>query len=573
MEDLQAGARVRRKSHKDEGQVSIFVVTAVGTFLLGFVGFGVDMTNLFLHKQMAQGAADAACVAAGMDMYVNQISGTSLGGFTRGTAYNCTSSSTDAPCKYAALNGYTSPGLAAGAESNLVSLSFPASVPGAAVDTTVTGDHPFVQVDVVDRVKVYFSSMLSGSSTQDVRALAKCGLQDSTEPVSIIVLDPRNETSVTNNGSFTIDIYGGPARSIQVNSVSTSAVVFDGSSGQINLSQGGPNDTGSDFGISGAQPMGGKLTTDLQPYLGSTGKYVSPDSPISDPFSLVCAPGQTADCLTTMDSTSAPAAPTSPTWPKTGDGAIVIGPLDGCPLGSTCSHYQAGVYNSGIDVKNTPAVFEPGLYYIKGGMALDSNSQVCPGTGAGDGSSGTTFYFADSNSISVASNSGAGLLACSNSSKTPLTANDIKCTGGSTLPGNMPGSTVLYGNILLAPCSGYYGDPLGTSNPIGEQRGILFFQNRSVSASPQWGGGGAFTLAGAMYFHDCDSSSVTGEGVNCNATNGYTDQLSLQGGSCSGTYVLGTIIMDKLALGGNPCINMDLNPVAAYKVLKVALLQ
>ncbi|HEV2495223.1 MAG TPA: pilus assembly protein TadG-related protein, partial [Terriglobia bacterium] len=90
--------------------MSILIVLAVGTFLFLFVGFGVDMTNLFFHRQTAQNAADAACVAAGMDMLVNQTNGgNSFGGFTRGTAFDCSGNSGSAPCKYAALNGYSSP--------------------------------------------------------------------------------------------------------------------------------------------------------------------------------------------------------------------------------------------------------------------------------------------------------------------------------------------------------------------------------------------------------------------------------------------------------------------------------
>ncbi len=52
-------------------------------------------------------------------------------GFTpAGTAFNCSPGSTQAPCKYAALNGYKSPGLTANQESNLVAVTFPTSVAG-----------------------------------------------------------------------------------------------------------------------------------------------------------------------------------------------------------------------------------------------------------------------------------------------------------------------------------------------------------------------------------------------------------------------------------------------------------
>jgi hypothetical protein len=107
---------------------------------------------------------------------------------------------------------------------------------------------------------------------------------------------------------------------------------------------------------------------------------------------------------------------------------------------------------------------------------------------------------------------------------------------------------------------------------------MIFFQDRSADLTtagaqqPKWGGGGSFGLNGIMYFHYCNSADGAHLGTNCNAS-AYKDQLSLQGGSCSNTFVIGNIITDKLHLGGTPCVEMDLNPNALYYVLKAALLQ
>ena len=119
------------------------------------------------------------------------------------------------------------------------------------------------------------------------------------------------------------------------------------------------------------------------------------------------------------------------------------------------------------------------------------------------------------------------------------------------------------------------GDPLGVDDPVGEQRGMLFFQDRlgnlaAASKKPLWSGGGAFGLAGNLYSHYCPAG--TGPGA-CDSTNGFTDQLELGGGSASSTFVVGDIVTDKLYLHGNPNIEMDLNPNALYYVLKASLLQ
>lgn len=218
----------------DEGQVSILVVLLVCIFVLAFMGFGADMTNLFFRRQAAQGAADAACVATATDMFVN-LQGSGLGGFTTGTAFKCTSSSTQAPCKYASLNGYSSPGLTANTESNLVSISFPGSVSGAAPPAASTGvTTAFVEAAVTDRVRIYFSSLVTSQKTQDVFAVAKCGLQSASSNPPMLILDPTDQTTFDVYGTPNVVIVGGPNKSIQVNSINTQAVNIQGSA-TVNL--------------------------------------------------------------------------------------------------------------------------------------------------------------------------------------------------------------------------------------------------------------------------------------------------------------------------------------------------
>jgi len=257
-------------------------------------------------------------------------------------------------------------------------------------------------------------------------------------------------------------------------------------------------------------------------------------------------------------------------------------------------------------VKNATAIFDPGIYYMAGNacggstnssLCAQANSCIRPSTNTGDGSGGTIFYFSDTNgySVQVGANAGcSGTNAFSTTTGTGSLANGIKCIGpgnpGATqIPSNLPAT--LSGSVLLGPCrvptvtslcasansnancNLNFGDPLGTADPNGEQRGILFFQDRAVNASnnASWGGGGSTLLAGTMYFHQCvTSGSDTGQGCVSGA---FNDQLQLQGGSGSNTYVLGDIIVDQLQLGGNSSIVMDLNPTAAYTTLKAALVQ
>ena len=60
----------RGRQSNESGQVMVLIVLALGLFLLGAAGFSVDMGNLWFHRQSAQNAADAACMAGAMDILV-----------------------------------------------------------------------------------------------------------------------------------------------------------------------------------------------------------------------------------------------------------------------------------------------------------------------------------------------------------------------------------------------------------------------------------------------------------------------------------------------------------------------
>jgi Putative Flp pilus-assembly TadE/G-like len=544
-------SRRDQNSPSDAGQATLFVLLALGLFLVGAVAFCVDIANLWFHRQSAQNAADAACTAGAMDLLVDANTGiTNQGGFTAGTAFDCLSTPNAAPCKYAALNGYNGTNASPG---NSVSVSFPGSVPGVTTPPPALAPTPFIRVDVLDHVQTFFSGMLSGSHTQDVRAFAVCGLVLVKSPVPIVVLDrhnPSKGSALNVQGNPDITIFGGPSQSIQVNSDDSAAVTIAGSA-IVDLTLGGPNNTGSSFGVTGGPtaPPGGFIT-------GPTGHWMQ-HSPINDPFADVAAPAQPPD---------APA----PVPFLAGDAR--------CPGALPCTEYYPGHYRApGIQVKHATAIFVEGLYYLDGGLTADPNSCLRPSPdGASDVSNqigGTIFYLTGSGSLNVDSNSGSKCPATAPFNTTAGTGtltNGIKCTATSSVPTNMPAT--LTGNVLLAPCTGTYGDPLGAADPLGVQRGMLFFLDRSVTnANPSWGGGGTFLLAGDMYFHSCDAA---GDGGPCGPTGTYyTDNFTLQGNAGSTTYLLGDIITDNLQLGGTSGITMDLNPNKAYDILKVSLLR
>jgi hypothetical protein len=548
----------RRDRSREAGQATLFLILALGIFLLGALCFAFDMSNMWFHRQAAQTAADAACTAGAMDLLVDSQGGaTGYQGFTAGTNYSCTASSTDSVCQYAAKNGYNSNNTSPG---NAVNVSFPASVIGVTTPPAGIAPNPLIRVDVVDHVQTFFLGLFSGGTSKDVRAFATCGVELATSPIPIVVLDPQNPgttAALSVQGTPAITIVGGPARSIQVDSGASNATNIGGA-GTIDLSKGGPNGTGSDIGI-----YGGPATAPGGFNGGTTGHWISPAAPINDPFAQVVTP----------------AAGTARAAPN-----VVPDGQHGCQNpGSSCYEYLPGSYAGGICVGKpctykiyTSAIFQGGVYLVNGFVA-DANSCLRMSTVDTPGIGGAMFYFTGGGSVSVNSNSGSKCPVAFDTLNTLGVYNGmltygVKCTATSQIipPGLIPAS--LTGNVMLGPCSGTYGDPLGAADPLGVQRGILFFQDRSVlSANQSWGGGGSFLLAGTMYFHSCNAA---GTGTGCGAAGTYlNDSFTLSGGSGSSTYVLGDIIADNIALGGNSAITMDLNSTKAFTILKASLLQ
>lgn len=543
---MKARAQYSPYRSSEAGQAVVLVVLASGIFLIGAMGLATDFANLWFRQQKAQAAADAACQAGAMDMLgiAEGTNSTTSAGFTAGTGFDCSSATAAAPCQYASLNGYSGVGLTAATESNDVAVSFPSSVPGVtAPPVALAGSYPFMEVDIVDRARVYFSSLITRNKTQDVKVVSKCGLVLAQSPIPIVVLNPTISGAFNIGGNPNVIIEGGPSKSIQVNSTSATAYTFQGGgkgSSRIDLTKGGPSFSGSSMGLGGGPysvPSNFYSATPLTSY------WDPASSPFSDPFAQLAAPV----AGTTMTGPS-PAAYQ----------------YHGCPDHAGCDEYAPGYYPNGILIKGTTAIFDSGIFYIGGskaapGLYLDANSIIRPGTTTGT-YSGTMFYFTGSYSVSVVSNSGVPKTGANIDS---FQTSNVTCPTAGAAPVVIKDSSgnvvsTLDGNIMLGVCSGPYGDPLGLN------RGMLFFQDRTsdlttkTAQQPSWGGGGQFLLAGNMYFH--------------NSTN-YGDVFSLGGSSGSGTYVLGDIVTDQLTLQGSSQILMQLNPHAAYNILKVQLLQ
>ena len=581
--------RFRTRLHDESGQTIVLVVLALGIFLLAVIGFGVDFTNFWFHRQAAQNAADAACTAGVMDLLSNANTGGTLGRFPGGdfdcastTPNSPTSTTAPVPCQYAALNGYNSDGT-----GNDVTVSFvatsgvpginPASIPGLLPNS--------IRIDVVDNVQTFFSGLLTGNRTQAVHGRATCAVLKTTAPIPLIVLNPTCAATFSIPGSGTVQIVGGPSTSIQTNTNSATGVSITGS-GNVNLADGGPSFTGSNMNVFGgpqAAPSGFSG--------GTTGQWSFPVTPIADPFAQVPPPTQ-------------PAAAQAAT-------SVALG-VDGCPDNKGCTEYFPGLYTAPIVVQNGTAIFNNGLYYFnipagaftpgncgtpdpasciakpKGqcnyALTVGQNGIVRPGTNTTcpqcNNSGGSTFYLSGAGgvggfgSVLFAANAGSPQ---GGHTVTDFSTSGIVCPGAKppdpklTLPSAVPG------NVLPAPCTQdgtYIGSPTNGS-ATGPVRGLLFFQDRANGnndGQPSMQGGGGLLLLGNMYFHHCPEDR-SGTGAACDPTNDYKAFLQFQGNSGSGTFLLGNITADELITGGGGTVSMELDSNAVFTILKASMIQ
>jgi hypothetical protein len=301
-----------------QGQAFLIIVILIAFFLLAVLGLATDYTQVWAHRQMAQGAADAACQAGAADVFLKGTDPTASTDFPKldfswidGNTFDCSSRSNSVPCQYASFNGYSG--------SN-VSVSFPSSLPGVSGIPSGFGTiaNPYIKVTVTDPVATYFTRIASSIKTVNIKASAGCGLNVINAPTPLVVLHRAASPSLQVTGTATITVLGGPQRAIQVDSNSPTAV----STGTVDLSNAGPNSppTGADFAV-----FGGPTAKPTGVNVGTSGKWIPGANPLGDPFAAI-------------------SAPTRPTG--AGSAKPVTYKTNGCPDTNGCIEYSAGDYTS-----------------------------------------------------------------------------------------------------------------------------------------------------------------------------------------------------------------------------------
>src|SRR5690242_17208192 len=228
--------------HKEKGQALLLVVVAMSLFLIAALGLVIDGAQIYAHHQMAQDAADAAAQAAIMSIFdgTNVTGANPFGTGTNPAAHTCTTTDPITPCVYARNNGFGDSAV------DQVVISYPKTAPGVTLATSPDPSNTanVVQVTITRTLNTGIMRMLGAASTA-VPAVAVAAVVDVVNPVPILVLHPTLSGSFSINGTPTITICGGPQRSIQVNSSSTTSISISGASNTVDLSKAGPLDSGT----------------------------------------------------------------------------------------------------------------------------------------------------------------------------------------------------------------------------------------------------------------------------------------------------------------------------------------
>src|SRR5439155_772870 len=112
LNSMKRGRPSLQRWSTQQGQAFLFIVILIAFFLLAVLGLATDYTQVWAHRQMAQGAADAACEAGAADVFLKGTDPTASTDFPAldfswiGSSFDCSAKPNSVPCEYASFNGY-----------------------------------------------------------------------------------------------------------------------------------------------------------------------------------------------------------------------------------------------------------------------------------------------------------------------------------------------------------------------------------------------------------------------------------------------------------------------------------
>src|ERR1051326_9180819 len=171
LNSMECERQRRWKRSSERGQTFIAIAIFITMLLLAVLGLSTDYAQVWAHRQIAQGAADAACQAAAADLFLKGTDPTAATDFPGldfswiGTGFHCSTKAGSTPCVYASINGYSGPHISISFPSTVAGVGgIPANFPAIA--------NPYIKVTITDPVAMSFTKLVSSTKTVNVTASA-----------------------------------------------------------------------------------------------------------------------------------------------------------------------------------------------------------------------------------------------------------------------------------------------------------------------------------------------------------------------------------------------------------------
>jgi Flp pilus assembly protein TadG len=383
--------------------------------LFGVVALAVDAGLLMADRREAGSAADAAALAAAIDLFTNyqQNQGVDANG-TAATSAKDTAKD----------NGYQD-----GINGTSVTINIP---PASGPYQGLAG---YAEVLITVKQQRFFSSVFGGGAIPvSARAVAR-GTQVPKNN-GIIVLDPKDSNTLTTTNTANITVVGG---NIIVDSDNASA-------GSISNSG---NITANELDFSGSP---GWNTSGSGKFVGT---ILSKQTPTPDPLASLPPPAEPSPSYNNVNISNLPTVNGSvPGWPTPGD-----------PNGWTL---PAGTYDNGIQISdNNPAhtyTLQSGLYYFDGGgLSLTANANIKSDTG------GVCLYFHSGGGLSITAGGSVTLAPLQSGTYKNITIyEDRNNTSQDSITGQSTGSLNISGTVYT-PAAKFTLTGAGGNYAIGSQ--------------------------------------------------------------------------------------------------------
>jgi hypothetical protein len=335
--------------------ITIPAVALLLTGLLGVTALAIDGGVLVADRRHAQAAADAAALAAAIDLYGNYLS--NLGADTGGAAAtSATKTATD--------NGFTQ-----GVNGTTVTVNIPP------LSGPYKGLSGYAEVFITMQQKRYFSSIFgSGDMPVSVRAVA----QGTRSPRNngVIILDPTGSNDLSTTAAGDVTVLGG---NMIVNS-------SDPKGGTISNTG---NIEAENLYFTGNPGYG---TSNAGKFIATDGQIYSSQAPTPDPLKNLPAPDMPVLTFKNVNISNLPTKTIAqggavPGWPDPNN--LTNGWI--LPAGT----YSGGIHISDNNSAHTYTLQSGIFYFTGGGFTLSANAAVKSEP------DGVLMYFNDGGGLSI----------------------------------------------------------------------------------------------------------------------------------------------------------------------------